>query len=290
MRKAVVYRLNKRKEIVYKKQMTNAALMASDKLIVDYLKDFDHILLKYGNEIIEIKKGTNAINELSYSFYADSKKGLEKLVDKAIKISQTTKAKGFKNYFSSVIPRFESIPQLERPLKIMFGGGFSDDIRKIIEQQRIKEGFDLSKSLWKYTKDGQKTIWNTVYDGLQNNKSLSEVRKDLEKFLTGEGKQNLNYNVKRLYVTETNNAYMRAQEYLTKTTDFVKEVHIFRSPNGDPDCEICNEIVGPIGGEGITIDKNSAELPSYHPRCMCDYTDVLPTEEDFKDYLNNLGG
>ena len=290
MRKAVVYRLNKRKEIVYKKQMTNAALATADKLIVDYLKDFDHILLKYGNEIIEIKKGTRAINELSYSFYADSKKELEKLVDKAIKISQTTKAKGFKNYFSSITPRFMQIRELSEPLKLMFGGGFSNDIRKIIEQQRLKEGFDLSKSLWKYTKDGQKTIWNTVYNGLQNNKLLSEVRKDLEKFLTAEGKQNLNYNIKRLYVTETNNAYMRAQEYLTKTTDFVKEVHIFRSPNGDPDCEICNEIVGPIGGAGITMDKNAAELPSYHPHCMCDYVDVLPTEENFKDYLNNLGG
>ncbi|NLH60626.1 MAG: hypothetical protein GX452_04405, partial [Ignavibacteriales bacterium] len=98
-------------------------------------------------------------------------------------------------------------------------------------------------------------------------------------------KQNLNYNIRRLYVTEVNNAYLRAAEYVTRTTDFVEKVHIFRSPNGDPDCEICNELAGPVGGEGVIIDKNIAELPLYHPHCLCDYVDVLPSADDFVDYL-----
>jgi len=284
--KKISYRQFREIELKYKKQILNLALAESSKLIVDFLKEFDHILLKYGDEIIMIKKGTDAINELHYSFYVTSKKKLEKLVDEAIILSQTAKAKGFKNYFEAVIPRFNSIPKLSEPLKLMFGGGFSDDIRKIIEAQRIKEGFDLSKSIWKYTKDSQKQIWSTIYDGLQNNKTLSQIKKDISQFLTAEGKQNLNYNVKRLYVTEVNNAYLRGAEYVTKTTNFVKEVHIFRSPNGDPTCEICNELAGPVGGEGRTVDKDNAELPLYHPNCLCDYVDVLPTADDFIDYLH----
>lgn len=278
----------KQLEKQYRKIVINLADEHTQKLIVDYLKEFDGILLKYGPEAIQIKKGVDALNKLNYSFYVTSKKDLDNLVDEAIKLGQTAKAEGFKNYFQQIIPRFENIPDLKEPIRVLFGGGFSDAIRKLIEQKRIEEGFDLSKSLWKYTKETQKQIWGTIYDGLQQNKSYTEIRKDVEKFLTEEGKANLNYNVKRLYRTEVNNAYLTADKYVTMNTDFIEEVHIFRSPSGDPDCEICNEIVGPVGGEGIVVPKNEAEYPGYHPNCMCDYTDVLPSPDDFTDYLKTL--
>ena len=280
----------KQLEKQYRKMIINLADKHTQELITDYLKEFDSILLKHGLEAIQIKKGMDALNKLNYTFYVTSKKDLEELVDEAIKFGQTAKAEGFKNYFQQVIPKFNNIPQLKEPLRVLFGGGFSDAIRKLVEQKRLEEGFDLSKSLWRYTKETQKQIWRTIYDGLQQNKSYSEVRRELTQYLTEKGRANLSYNITRLYRTEVNNAFLTADKYVTQNTDFVEEVHIFRSPNGDPDCEICNEIVGPVGGEGVIVPKNEAEYPSYHPNCMCDYVDVLPSPDDFIDYLKTLGG
>ncbi|NLH61769.1 MAG: hypothetical protein GX452_10230, partial [Ignavibacteriales bacterium] len=50
MKKKNYRRIIKDIELKYKKQVVDLAQTESAKLITDYLKEFDHVLLKYGDE------------------------------------------------------------------------------------------------------------------------------------------------------------------------------------------------------------------------------------------------
>lgn len=259
------------------------------ELVQYIIKKNQDFILQHGPNIIGVKRVNSAFNNLQFDFVAKTQKGLDTLIGHAVTVAQQAKAEGLKSYFTSVGMQYDSLPnKVKQPITAMFGGGFSNEARKLIEATRAKQGIDLSKSIWNITQANQRMVWNAVYDGLQNNETLQKITGRIARFATAKGKANLMFNIRRLYVSEANNAFLRTQEYLTKKMPFVNKVKLCRGADGDPKCPICAANIGAVGTCKIETVQN-ALYPPYHPFCKCTYYDILPTKKEMLDYINNGG-
>ena len=268
------------------RKVIKEAEVTAKKLVNDYVTSTQALVYKYDKNIIVARKAKEELTTLRYQFHATSYAQLQKMEGKAITIAQMARGEGYRNYFEEFIPTFSSLDKNKQYLRMFFGGGFSDGIRNIIEAQRLKQGIDLSHSLWNYVGQGEADVWKAVYTGLQNNQSMRQIGRTIEGYLTDTGRQNMKFNLRRLIVSETNNSYLRSQEYMTKKTPWIKKVELYRGPDGDASCNICAEIIGGVG-TSKTLTVNDAEYPPYHPFCKCGYIDVLPSRQEMIKYLKS---
>ena len=267
------------------RKVLSAAEGASQDLLSHYVTGSTGIVFSNAkNGSIIVHRAKADLRTFRYHFRTTSLNALDSLKEKAILEAQIARGQGYKAYFSSIDPGILTSKKGQGMLQLLFGGGFSPGMRKLIEKRRAEMGIDLSHNLWNYTGQAEADIWKSVYDGLQQNKNMVQIGNSIKKHLTATGRANMAFNLRRLVVTETNTAYLNSQQYLTKSTPWIEKVKLYRGPDADPKCPICAQEIGPPGSFVIK-NAQTANYPSYHPFCKCSYIDVLPTKKEMIKYL-----
>ena len=184
-------------------------------------------------------------------------------------------------YFRMELARYPiRLPKAwEQALGFVLGGGFDDVALAEVKAWRETEGFSLSRALWNYADGAQHTITDVITQSVNEGWSFKDLETKLTQSLTEQGKENLKYNVRRLYVNEVNTAWTCDRKDITDAMPFITQVELVRGADGDPTCEICNAAIGDPGTTKV-VAKQGADLPPYHPFCVDSWNDVLPTADD----------
>ena len=156
-------------------------------------------------------------------------------------------------------------------------------VQNLVTGQIYQQGWSLSKSIWSDSEDTMAKAYQIVAGGVAENKSVYEIAKDLEQFVspsaakpwnytfkgvdktTGEEKtyrvypKKVDYNAQRLARTLSQHAYQQTMVAVNKDNPFVQK---FRwHAIGGRACPIC------LARNGKLFDKNN--VPMDHPNGMC---------------------
>lgn len=156
-------------------------------------------------------------------------------------------------------------------------------VQNLVTGQIYQQGWSLSKSIWSDSEDTMAKAYQVVAGGMAENKSVYEIAKDLEQFVspsaakpwnytfkgidkaTGEEKtyrvypKRVDYNAQRLARTLSQHAYQQTMVAVNKDNPFVQK---FRwHAIGGRACPIC------LARNGKLFDKNN--VPMDHPNGMC---------------------
>jgi len=97
------------------------------------------------------------------------------------------------------------------------------------------------------------------------------------------------YDAMRLARTEIARAHNQASWVSAYLNPYVDQVRARRSPNGSLTCQVCLGHAGPVGGEGIVYPVTSANIPPWHPHCMCRVdAEVTRSEESVTNELREF--
>lgn len=193
-------------------------------------------------------------------------------------------------------------------------GAFShvpdDVVRSIVTGQVYDGNWSLSKAIWITTDKTQKDINTIIAEGVAQNKSVYDIAKDLEKYVSPSAKKpwdwnkvypgtakKVDYNAQRLARTMVSHAYQQSFVQTTIKNPFVTK-YKWEASNSSRLCELC------ASRDGVLFEKD--ELPLDHPNGMCTFTAVTdsmvdiadriadwvegksdPELDDYEDYLRN---
>ena len=159
----------------------------------------------------------------------------------------------------------------------------TDIVQNIITGQIYEGGWSLSKSIWSDNEDTLSKAYQVVAGGIAENKSVHDIAKDLEQFVspsarkpwnytfesidkaTGQKKtyhvypKKVDYNAQRLARTLSQHAYQQSMVALSKDNPLVQEIRWHST--GSRVCPICKERDGKV----YPKDK----VPMDHPNGMC---------------------
>lgn len=171
-------------------------------------------------------------------------------------------------------------------------------------QTRKVDGMDLSKRVWKYTRQFKDQIEVGLDAGLGEGRSAQQLSRDVrqnlqepnrlfrrvrdkrgnlqlskaaQSFHPGQGVYRSSYkNAMRLTRSEINMAYRQSDWMRWQNLDFVAGYEIHRS-NHEPQCkcEICESLQG--------IYPKWFKFVGWHPQCLCYCTAILQSEKEFND-------
>lgn len=158
-----------------------------------------------------------------------------------------------------------------------------DPQRRWVPMQRwnTPDGYQLSDRIWRAGVETRKKIDDILIAGLNEGLSSTELASELESLLLPGRRsrrtkkpynRDASYDAMRLARTEISRAANHASFTAAYLNPYVNHMDVARSPNGDPDCKICPQhaTIG-INGERLRAPYSihSADLPVYHPHCMC---------------------
>ncbi len=142
-------------------------------------------------------------------------------------------------------------------------------------------GYRLSDRIWRTDVVTRSKLDGMVMDAINEGMSAARLAKRLEQFLIpGRAKirtkkpygTDASYDAMRLARTEIARAGNQAAFISAYTNPYVDKIDVRRSANGDPTCTVCpkHATIG-IGGERLRAPYSihSANIPAYHPHCMC---------------------
>lgn len=156
-------------------------------------------------------------------------------------------------------------------------------VQNIITGQVYEGGWSLAKSIWSDNEDTLSKAYEMVAGGIAENKSVYEIAKDLEQYVspsakkpwnytfesvdkvTGQKKtyrvypKKVDYNAQRLARTLSQHAYQQTMVAVNKDNPLVQKIKWHST--GSRVCPICME------RNGRLYDKN--EVPMDHPNGMC---------------------
>lgn len=159
----------------------------------------------------------------------------------------------------------------------------TDIMRNIITGQIYEGGWSLSKSIWSDNEDTLSKAYQVVAGGIAENKSVHDIAKDLEQFVspsakkpwnytfesvdkvTGEKKtyrvypKKVDYNAQRLARTLSQHAYQQTMVAVNKDNPFVQKIKWHST--GSRVCPICK------ARDGKVYPKD--QVPMDHPNGMC---------------------
>lgn len=172
-----------------------------------------------------------------------------------------------------------------------FGGGLQNYGKKIADMvfsRRWRDGYRLSQRIWDFAVTTEEDLLGRVNAGIAQGLSAEEIGRSIREFLIDAPPAPYSRGMTprkralRLARTETNRAYQSAHEMLAQQSDIVKGIWLVRSKNGDPDCPVCNELVGTVGAEppGDRTLYAADAVPGTHPNCMCHEQDELIDPRD----------
>lgn len=197
----------------------------------------------------------------------------------------------------------------------MIKGAFShvpdDVVSSIVTGQVYGGNWSLSRAIWNNTSKTQKDINTIIAEGVAQNKSVYDIAKDLEKYVSPSAKKpwdwnkvypgtarKVDYNAQRLARTMVSHAYQQSFVQTTIKNPFVTQYRWLGS-NSHRICPLCAE------RDGQLFDKD--DLPLDHPNGMCTFEAVMtgsmadmanriadwalggsdPELDDYSQYLKN---
>jgi len=153
-------------------------------------------------------------------------------------------------------------------------------------------GYRLSDRIWQTATRTRMKLDAMVADAINEGMSAERLAKRLEQFLIpGRAKIRTNkpygkdasYDAMRLARTEIARAGNQAAFISAYTNPYVNRIDVRRSANGDPTCTVCpkHATIG-IGGERLRepYSIHAANIPAYHPHCMCTTVPVVTDSPD----------
>lgn len=139
-------------------------------------------------------------------------------------------------------------------------------------------GYVLSQRIWRNGFETRRKLDDLMYDLIRQGVGAEEIARRVEQFLLpGRAKirtdkpygSDASYDAMRLARTEIARAHNQASWVSAYLNPYVDQVRARRSPNGSLTCRVCLGHAGPVGGEGIVYPVTSANIPPWHPHCMC---------------------
>lgn len=159
-------------------------------------------------------------------------------------------------------------------LDIAFNYVPDEMVQKLVTGQIYDSGWSLSKRIWDDKEETLSELYKITAGGVAQNKSIYEIAKDLEKYVSPtaakpwnlvdkDGKKiypkQVDYNAQRLARTLVQHGYQQSFIETTKENPFIVD-YIWNS-NGSRACELC------MDRDGVHYKKH--ELPMDHPNGMC---------------------
>jgi len=172
-------------------------------------------------------------------------------------------------------------------------------------QNRSVAGLGLSDRVWKVCEQSKEQLELYMQSGLSAGRSASEISRDVRKYLQnpdarfrrvrdesgklvmskpmanyhpGQGVYRSAYkNALRMTRTETNAAYRLSDMERWKKIDFVSGYEVKLSSK-HPALDICDYLIGEY--------PKTFRFEGWHPNCYCYCVPILPSKDDFVNYLN----
>lgn len=190
----------------------------------------------------------------------------------------------------------------ENGISAAFSSVPTEIVQNIITGQVYEGGWSLAKSIWGDNEDTLSKAHEMVAGGIAENKSVYDIAKDLEQFVspsakkpwnytfesvdkvTGQKKtyrvypKRVDYNAQRLARTLSQHAYQQTMVAVNKDNPLVQKIKWHST--GSRACPICME------RNGRLYDKN--EVPMDHPNGMCILEPVYDkdTNKRLADWVN----
>lgn len=190
----------------------------------------------------------------------------------------------------------------EGSISAAFSSVPTEIVQNIITGQVYEGGWSLAKSIWGDNEDTLSKAYEMVAGGIAENKSVYDIAKDLEQYVspsakkpwnytfesvdkvTGQKKtyrvypKKVDYNAQRLARTLSQHAYQQTMVAVNKDNPLVQKIKWHST--GSRVCPICME------RNGRLYDKN--EVPMDHPNGMCILEPVYDkdTNKRLADWVN----
>lgn len=211
------------------------------------------------------------------------RKSSERVANEAMKAIKQNMMQASQSVVTSSTEFMKKLGFPEDGISAAFSSVPTDIVQNIITGQIYESGWSLSKSIWSDNEDTLKKAYEMVAGGIAENKSIYEISKDLEDFVsptakkpwnytfkaenkvTGETQtyrvypKKVDYNAQRLARTLSQHAYEQTIVSVNKKNPFVQKIRWHST--GSRACPICKE------RDGKLFDKD--KVPMDHPNGMC---------------------
>lgn len=246
---------------------------------------------KWANEIAEqakqyqYVKNPNSVLKAQQLIELETslRKSSERVANEVMKAIKQNMMQASQSVVTSSTEFMKKLGFPENGISAAFSSVPTDIVQNIITGQIYESGWSLSKSIWSDNEDTLKKAYEMVAGGIAENKSIYEISKDLEDFVSPSAKKPWNYtfkaenkvtgemqtyrvypkkvdyNAQRLARTLSQHAYEQTIISVNKKNPFVQKIRWHST--GSRACPICKE------RDGKLFDKD--KVPMDHPNGMC---------------------
>ncbi|MGV0854778.1 hypothetical protein ACTS9E_04180 [Empedobacter brevis] len=271
------------------------------------LQQIEKLFQKYISKVISLYQNFNGVDVENIS--PQLKREIEKLTkqlafDLENKINSATKEQWLfaQNTATKFIETYFDIDKLNKATQQLFRSNNLDDYMQA-RKSRLNQ-FKLSDRVWKYSKQFETNIIDSLEIALKNGDSAQVLARDIKQYLNepdtlfrrvrdvkgqlhlsknaaaynpGQGVyRSAHKNALRLASSEINSYYKESENQRWKSMDFVVGFEIKRS-NNVFDCGLCDSLKGRYPKSFLFI--------GWHPNCRCYQIPILKPIEMFTDEL-----
>lgn len=211
------------------------------------------------------------------------RKSSERVANEAMKAIKQNMMQASQSVVTSSTEFMKKLGFPEDGISAAFSSVPTDIVQNIITGQIYESGWSLSKSIWSDNEDTLKKAYEMIAGGIAENKSIYEISKDLEDFVSPSAKKPWNYtfkavnkvtgetqtyrvypkkvdyNAQRLARTLSQHAYEQTIVSVNQKNPFVQKIRWHST--GSRACPICK------ARDGKLFDKD--KVPMDHPNGMC---------------------
>lgn len=257
--------------------LSKLAVLAASKAVREYLGRL-LVLLMENSEKPWILMETE-VEALRYTWIASVEKTLN---DQVAKILSDLKSQSV-DMAKKAAEIIGENPQ-KLTLQGMFNVQFDDKVWQAVKDYRATATGNLSARLWDLSGDAARKTQEIVMRATREGLTFDQVKKELAELLTAEGKDNLDYNVRRLWADQLKRNRIIAMKATWEHLGYIHKVKLTRSPTADPECGPCATHIGPNPGDFVIVNLEDLDPPPWHPWCQCEAEPVPPTAADFMAY------
>lgn len=269
-------------------------------LYYEYARELGQLLKNYSGNMSTGKK--EDLDKMLRAFERDLFRFVEGQIDKGNSLADICATELTVNYLvgsgtPSLFPNEEVAAIIEHHQRMA--------ARQIKQISLASDTRELSKRVWKISKQTNEGIMHILKSGVVDGRSAKDMTKDLRQYLIepdrryrrvrnkagklvlsnpakdyhpGQGVYRSSYkNALRLSRTEVNMAYRRSDFVRRQQMDFVTGHRVQLSAQ-HPRYDICDEMVG-------TYPKDFV-FTGWHPQCLCYCTAITMPREKYKEYLS----
>lgn len=147
-------------------------------------------------------------------------------------------------------------------------------VQQVLESSfRVTEFPTFSESLWQYQAELKADLDKLLVKAITQGKNPKQISKELDKFLTDEGRENVRFNTNRLMITETTRVQTGIQE-LSYDRAGIEEYEYIAEPSA---CDKCLELDGQIFK--VADMQPGENAPNIHPFCKCSTVAYMDRKE-----------